>query len=126
MKDWNKRENREAKLVYEGIEFRLRELKNAVDLAGLFQKTRLYSDGLRKFRLSNGEEIELPGDLAVACLWVEAHLVEPKMSFQELVEMSLHTGPLIFILLEKALEISGMLGWEKDFFRENGEHYGGK
>ncbi len=126
MKKWKERETKEEELVYEGAKFRLREIRSAADIARLFQKTRLYSEGLRRFRLPNGEEIELPSDLAIACLWVEACLVEPKMNFEELVEMSLHSGPLIFLLLEKALEISGMLGWGEDFFSESGEGYGKK
>lgn len=120
------RENKEEEFIYEGCKFKLRELRSGAEIARLFQKTRLYSDGLKKFRLSNGEEIELPSDLAIACLWVEACLVEPEMSFQELVEMSLYTGPLIFILLEKALRISGMLEWGEDFFQESGVGYGKK
>lgn len=126
MDRWKEREIREEELLYEGFKFRLRELRSAADIAKLFQKTRLYSEGLKKFRLSNGEEIELPADLAIACLWVEACLVEPKMNFQELVEMSLFTGPLIFMLLQKALEISGLLDWEEDFFLESGAGYGRK
>lgn len=126
MEMWRQRELKEAELVYEGMKFKLREVRSAVDIARLFQKTRLYSQGLKGFKLSTGEEIELPSDLAIACLWVEACLVEPKMSFQELVEMSLFSGPFIFILLEKALELSGMLEWEEDFFPGSGERYGGK
>jgi len=126
MEIWKNRETKEAEISYEGVKFKLREVRSAADMARLFQRTRLYSEGLKRFKLSTGEEIELPSDLAIACLWVEACLVEPKMSFQELVEMSLYSGPLIFILLEKTLEVSGMLGWEEDFFPESGELYGKK
>lgn len=116
MEKWKEREVKEVELIYEGVKFKLREIRSAADIARLFQKTRLYAEGLKRFKLSTGGEIELPSDLAIACLWVEACLVEPKMSFQELVEMSLYSGPLIFMLLEKAMEISGMLGWEEGFF----------
>jgi hypothetical protein len=126
MRKFEKREAKETEVIYEGEMFRLREIRSAVDIARLFQKTRLYSAGLRNFKLSNGEVIELPSDLAIACLWVEASLVEPKMSFQELVEMSLQTGALIFVLLEKTLELCGMLEGEEDFFLPSGESYGGK
>jgi hypothetical protein len=65
--------------------------------------------GLENFKLSNGEVIDIPSDLAIACVWVEASLIEPKLTFQELIEMSLKTGALIFVLLEKTLELCGML-----------------
>jgi hypothetical protein len=106
-------ETKEAEVIYEGKRFRLREIRSAVDIARLFAKTRLYSMGLENFKLSNGEVIDIPSDLAIACVWVEASLVEPKMSFQELVEMSLQSGALIFVLLEKTLELCGMLEEEE-------------
>ena len=124
MRKFEKRETKEAEVIYEGEKFRLREIRSAVDIARLFQKTRLYSAGLRNFKLSTGEVIELPSDLAIACIWVEASLVEPKLSFQQLVEMSLNTGAFIFFLLEKTLKLCGMLEGEEDFFPLNGESFG--
>ena len=126
MKRFAQRETKEAEVFYEGERFKLKELRSAADIAKLFQMTRLYSAGLKNFKLSTGEEVELPSDLAIACLWVEASLVEPNLSFQQLVEMSLHTGALIFILLEKTLELCGMVEAENDFFLSSGESFGGR
>jgi hypothetical protein len=98
-----------AVVSFEGQEFKLRKIESAEEIAKLFAKTRLYLTGLENFRLSNGEVIDIPSDLAIACVWVEASLLEPKLTFPELIEMSLKNGALIFILLEKTLELCGLL-----------------
>ncbi len=119
------REPKEISLSWEGRTFRLREIENAIELAHLFRKIRLYSQGVKDFQLPNGEKVDLPADLAIACLWVSACLVEPQLSFEELVQVSLHTGGLVFRLFEKSLQICGMLDEEEeDFFPTNGKRFG--
>lgn len=108
---------KEAEVEYEGVKFRLRELRSASELARVQQKIRMLP-AVAKVKVSDGREVEVHRDVATAIKWVEACLVEPKLSEVELVELSELTGNFIMRLAEKAMEVCGLLSLSEleDFF----------
>ncbi len=109
-----KRQLREAVVSYpseapeeERIHFRLRELPSASQVGEMLRKCRLYSAPIKDFPLPSGEKITLTPELAEACIVVEACLIEPQLSFHELLELSQHTGFLIYRLKAICLDLLG-------------------
>jgi len=117
---------REAELEYEGVKFRLRELRDASQLADLMQQISMLPP-VAKVRFGD-EEVSVSQRLATAIKTVKACLVEPELTEQELLELSRHSGMLIFKLEAKALELLGFLslGNLEDFFAQQRKGSGGE